>query len=194
MWRGRSSCLYTRHLRRVSSVGKRLSSKCDRVLHGRRRERRRQQQRARGWRCHSVCRCRKRNHHVEHRAWAETGWGRGVVCGCQDHQSRRGGQSRQSLRGRRKCSCRERRRPRQSQSHWPRRRESEPLRQRQVGDDSRTAFWACCSEQAKSKCSPGIPDTLEQLRSLKEVWCAAVKDVNECPGVLYGERSVLQFF
>jgi hypothetical protein len=46
----------------------------------------------------------------------------------------------------------------------------------------------------KSKCSPGVPDTLQQLRGLKGVWCAAVKDVNECPGVWCGERSVLQFF
>ena len=53
-----------------------------------------------------------------------------------------------------------------------------------------------CSDQGmpKSKRSPGIPDTLQQLRSLKGVWCAAVKDVNECPGAVYGERSVLQFF
>jgi len=82
-----------------------------------------------------------------------------------------------------------------AKSRWPRRREGGPSWQSQVGDDASdqhaSVCRACCSEQAKSKCSPGIPDTQKQLRCLKRVWCAAVRDVNECPGVWYEERSVL---
>jgi hypothetical protein len=48
---------------------------------------------------------------------------------------------------------------------------------------------ACCSEQVKSTCSPGVPDTLQQLCCLKGVWCAAVKDVNECQGVWCGTKK-----
>ena len=96
--------------------------------------------------------------------------------------------SRQSLRGRGTCSYRERRRPRQSR--WPRRREGGPRLShgvsRGAGPFHASCGRACCSEQAKSKCSPGVPDTLQQLRCLK--------GVKECPGVWYGERSVLQFF
>jgi hypothetical protein len=56
---------------------------------------------------------------------------------------------------------------------------------------------ACCSEQAKSKCSPGVSDTQDtQLRFLESGWMcgAAVRNVKECPVVWYEERSVLQFF
>jgi hypothetical protein len=63
-----------------------------------------------------------------------------------------------------------------------------------ASDQHAAVCWACCSEQAKSKCSPGIPDTQKQLCCLKRVWCGAVRDVKECPGTWYEERSVLQFF
>ena len=171
MWRGRSSCLCTRHLRRASSVGKsaffhrRLRSSC------------------------SPPRAPPP---------AAAGKGRGRVCGGQNRQSLRGGQNRQSLRGRKRYSCCDRRRSRQSQSHLPRRRESEPSWQRRVGDgESRPAVycWACPGQnKRKVSVHQSVPDTLQQLRCLRGVWCAAVKDVNDCPVVVYGERSVLQFF
>jgi len=107
--------------------------------------------------------------------------------------------SRQSLRGRGTCSYRERRRPRQSR--WPRRREGGPRLShgvsRGAGPFHASCGRACCSEQAKSKCSPGVSDTQDmQLLFLESGWMCgdAVRNVKECPVVWYEERSVLQFF
>ena len=192
MWRGRSSCLCTRHLRRASSVGKsaffhrRLRSSCSPP--------RAPPPAAAGKGLEVPERLLKPPR--QRRAWAETGWGRGRVCGGQNRQSLRGGQNRQSLRGRKRYSCCDRRRSRQSQSHLPRRRESEPSWQRRVVDGaSRPAVWACPGQnKRKVSVHQSSPDTPQQLRCLRGVWCAAVKDVNDCPVVVYGERSVLQFF
>jgi len=75
--------------------------------------------------------------------------------------------------------------------------EGEPLQGVSVACNDCAACWACCAEQAKSKCSPETPNTRGMQLLLLErgwMWCAAVRTVPGCPVGGYEGKNVLHFF